>query len=104
MANLRVIRGDGDKQAPDIVDKHLSTTAALLARGRGEINYDYCDRMTETCQIVHRAHIPGGKVVEAVEKDDRWRGKVTSFSRIRSVNDDFSLTVDCNVDLERPLL
>lgn len=82
MSSIVVFRGVGDKKGQDIVEALLSSTSAKLERGRVELDEHALPNQSVTMQIVYRAGVRLGQLVEVHDSTQgkSWRGKITAIA------------------------
>lgn len=103
MVDIVVIRGEGDKPGPDIVDPLLATVPAALARGRSEI-----DAATQARQINLDVDVADYRLGEFIEVHDAfqgasWRGQITGVQHSASVDGEGRVSVRTVINTWRPV-
>lgn len=97
-----VIRGDGSKQGDDVRDDLLTSLSVCLARGKRECDYHGSSRTIEKGQCPKHDHIETGTLVEVVESERQWRGKVKYCSLTLTLDENGSyFTADTGLHIER---
>jgi len=81
MSSIVVFRYAGDKKGQDIVEALLTSVAAKLERGRVELDKYAKPAQSVTMDIVYRAGIRLGQLVEVNDSTQgkSWRGKVVGI-------------------------
>lgn len=77
---VRVIRGSGDKQGPDITDSLLTDQAVGKEAGIWAIN-DSTNKKIENGNGPLSAFIDTGLIAQTSTKKETFRGKITFFSQ-----------------------
>lgn len=78
-----VIRGDGDKEGPAIIDSLLTTTQARQERGRVDIDYNCSSRTSREIRSFDLSWIPPGSFVEI---EDVEKGRVPGIVKAISLS------------------
>jgi hypothetical protein len=98
---VEVIRLPGDRQGPDVVDALLTTEAAGLARGRGEIDYHGTSRVLEATSGPLLPWLAPGSPVEVQELGRSYRGLVREYMVTIEIEDNqYSAATTLNVERE----